>query len=147
MSRSILIVGAGIFGLTAAWELRTRGWDVEVVDPGPVPRTAAASTDISKVMRMDYGSDEFYTEMGEAALAGWDQWNARWTPPRYHEDGFLVLASSVMQPGGFEHDSFDVLRSRGHDVQRIGSTYARASFAAWSSRHYPDGYFNHRAGW
>jgi glycine/D-amino acid oxidase-like deaminating enzyme len=32
-------------------------------------------------------------------------------------------------------------------VQRIGSTYARARFAAWSSRHYPDGYFNHRAGW
>jgi glycine/D-amino acid oxidase-like deaminating enzyme len=147
MSRSILIVGAGIFGLTAAWELRIRGWDVEVVDPGPVPRTAAASTDISKVIRADYGSDELYTRMAEAALAGWDRWNARWTPSLYHQDGFLVLASTVMQPGGFERDSFDLLRGRGHDVQRIGATYSRARFTAWSSRDYPDGYFNPRAGW
>jgi glycine/D-amino acid oxidase-like deaminating enzyme len=147
MPQSIVIVGAGVFGLTAAWELRGRGWDVEVIDPGPVPGTAAASTDISKVIRMDYGSDEFYTRMAEAALAGWDGWNARWTPPLYHEDGFLVLASGIMKPGGFERDSFDVLRMRGHDVQRIGSAYARARFTVWSGRQYPDGYFNPRAGW
>jgi glycine/D-amino acid oxidase-like deaminating enzyme len=147
MSQSILIVGSGVFGLTAAWELRIRGWDVEVIDPGPIPRPTAASTDISKVIRMDYGPDQLYTRMAEAALAGWSRWNAQWLPPLYHEDGFLVLASGVMQPGGFERDSFDLLRARGHDVQRIGSTYARARFAAWSSDDYPDGYFNPRAGW
>jgi sarcosine oxidase / L-pipecolate oxidase len=147
MSRSIVIVGAGIFGLTAAWELRTRGWDVDVIDPGPVPRATAASNDVSKVIRMDYGSDELYTEMAEAALAGWDGWNARWSPPLYHEDGFLVLASDVMSSGGFERDSFNLLRARGHEVQRIGATNARPRFSAWSSRDYPDGYFNVRAGW
>ena len=66
-ARSIVVVGAGIFGVTAALELRTRGWDVTVVDPGPVPRPVAASTDISKVVRMDYGADELYTAMSEAA--------------------------------------------------------------------------------
>ncbi len=54
---SVLIVGAGVFGLTAALELRARGWRVSVIDPGPVPTPAAASTDISKVVRMDYGAD------------------------------------------------------------------------------------------
>jgi glycine/D-amino acid oxidase-like deaminating enzyme len=147
MSPSILIVGAGIFGLTAAWELRLRGWDVEVIDPGPIPRPTAASTDISKVVRMDYASDELYTRMAEAALAGWDRWNRRWTPPLYHEDGFLVLSSGPMQPGGFEHDSFSVLRARGHEVERVDSTDARRRFTAWSNRDYPDGYFNPRAGW
>jgi len=147
MAQSILIVGAGVFGLTAAWELRARGWDVEIIDPGPIPRATAASTDISKVIRMDYGSDEHYTRMAEGALAGWDAWNARWSPPLYHEAGFLVLSSGIMRPGGFERDSFDLLRTRGHDLQRIGSTYARARFAAWSSRQYPDGYFNPRGGW
>ena len=38
---SILIGGAGIFGLTAAWELRTFGWGVTVLDSGPIPRTFA----------------------------------------------------------------------------------------------------------
>jgi sarcosine oxidase/L-pipecolate oxidase len=47
MPESIVVVGAGIFGLTAAWELRLRGWRVDVIDPGPVPRPTAASTDIS----------------------------------------------------------------------------------------------------
>jgi glycine/D-amino acid oxidase-like deaminating enzyme len=147
MSQSIVIVGAGIFGLTAAWELRTRGWDVEVIDPGPVPRASAASTDISKVIRMDYGSDELYTRMSEGALAGWDEWNARWTPPLYHQDGFLVLSPGVMRAGGFERDSFNLLQARGHELQRIGSTNTRPRFAAWSSRGFPDGYFNPRAGW
>ena len=53
-SSSILIAGAGIFGLTAAWELRRRGWTVTVLDPGPIPRPSAASTDVSKVVRADY---------------------------------------------------------------------------------------------
>jgi sarcosine oxidase / L-pipecolate oxidase len=147
MSRSVLIVGAGIFGLTAGWELRARGWDVEVIDPGPIPRETAASTDVSKVIRMDYGADEFYTRMAEEALTGWDRWNARWTPPLYHQDGFLVLSAAAMRPGGFEHDSFDVLRARGHAVQRIDAAEARAPYAMWSAREYPDGYFNPRAGW
>ena len=60
-TRSIVIVGAGVFGLTAAWELSLRGWQVIVTDPGAVPRPAAASTDISKVVRADYGGDELYT--------------------------------------------------------------------------------------
>jgi glycine/D-amino acid oxidase-like deaminating enzyme len=32
MSASILILGGGCFGLTAALELRTRGWQVTVID-------------------------------------------------------------------------------------------------------------------
>lgn len=61
----ILIVGAGIFGLAAAIELKTRQKDatITVLDPGPVPHRHAASTDISKVIRMDYGDDELYVEM------------------------------------------------------------------------------------
>jgi len=76
--RSIVIVGAGVFGLTAAWELAHRGWRVVVIDPGPVPRPSAASTDISKVVRADYGDDELYTEMAQASLDGWRRWNERW---------------------------------------------------------------------
>jgi glycine/D-amino acid oxidase-like deaminating enzyme len=143
----IVIVGAGVFGLTAAWELSERGWTVDVLDAGPLPQPLAASTDVSKVVRMDYGADDFYTALAEAALAGWDAWNVRWTPPLYHEVGFLLLASGPMRPGGFEHDSLVALGKSGHAVERLDDARSRAGFGAWSREKYPDGYFNPRAGW
>ena len=147
MAKSVVVVGAGVFGLTAAWELRARGWDVEVMDPGPIPRPSAASTDISKVIRLDYGSDALYTSMAEAAITGWDHWNARWTPPLYHEDGFLVLSPCIMQAGSFEGDSFSLLAARGHRLLRIKTPRPSTHFGAWSTSDYPDGYFNARGGW
>jgi len=145
--RSIVVVGAGVFGVTAALELRRRGWRVTVVDPGPVPRPAAASTDISKVVRMDYGPDELYTAMGEAALSGWDRWNDAWKSPLYHQDGFLLLTTEAMQPGGFEHESFALLRRRGHTPERIRPGDLGGRFTGWDGARYRDGYFNARAGW
>ena len=147
MTPSIVVVGAGIFGLTAAGELCGRGWSVTVIDPGPVPRSTAASSDVSKVVRMDYGSDELYTAFAEAALVGWDRWNARWPSSLYHQDGFLLLAPQSMDRGGFERDGFDLLRTRGHGVQRLADLDRAVRFPAWSAANYPDGYFNPRAGW
>ncbi len=73
---SVIVVGAGVFGVTAAIELRRRGHTVELLDTGPVPRPAASSTDISKAVRTDYGSDGFYTDLASRALAGWHEWTS-----------------------------------------------------------------------
>lgn len=60
----VLIVGCGIFGVNAARELtRRRVGTIAILEPGPIPQEHAASTDISKIIRMDYGTDELYTEM------------------------------------------------------------------------------------
>src|SRR3954451_21630795 len=131
MASSVLIVGGGVFGIASAWELARRGWTVTVLDSGTIPRDAAASTDISKIVRMDYGADLLYTEMAEAAMAGWDEWNRRWSPPAYHQDGFAVLTSEPMQAGGFEHESYRLLASRGHPVARLRDIDRRTVLAAW----------------
>jgi glycine/D-amino acid oxidase-like deaminating enzyme len=146
-SRSILIVGAGEFGLTAALELRRRGWRVSVLDPGPLPRDTAASTDISKVVRMDYGADEQHTALGEAAIAGWRLWNRQWGETLYHEDGFLVLTRAAMAAGGFEAESFRLLERRGHRLDRLNAAALAVRFPAWASGRYADGYFNPGGGW
>jgi glycine/D-amino acid oxidase-like deaminating enzyme len=144
---SVVIVGCGIFGLSAALELRRRGFSVDVVDRDRVPAPAASSTDVSKAVRMDYGADEFYAELAERALDGWRAWNRRWDRPRFHEVGILLLARRSMDEGGFEHDSFETMRRRGVPVERLGRERLAERFPAWAGSPYPDGYFNPRAGW
>ena len=146
-AQSIVIVGAGVFGLTAAIELRGRGWHVSVMDPGPVPTPTAASTDISKVVRMDYGADELWTELGRNSLQRWAEWNRESGVPLFHNDGFLVLSREAMQPGGFEFESFQFLTTLREKLERLDSAAVAQRFPGWSADQYPDGYFNPRGGW
>ncbi|MCC7537261.1 MAG: FAD-dependent oxidoreductase, partial [Deltaproteobacteria bacterium] len=151
----VVVVGAGVFGLTAALELRRRGRTVRVLDPGPVPHPLAASTDRSKIVRLDYGADEAYTAWMETALARWRQWPG----DLFEETGILFLSRAAMAAGGFEHDSLDVLRRRGHAVQRMegrsssGEREAaepellRRRFPVWNADAFADGYFNPQGGW
>src|SRR5438105_290809 len=121
MKRRSIVVGGGIFGVTAATELHARGDDVTLIDPGPLPQPLAESTDVSKVVRIDYGADETYTEMMERALVGWRELDARFAPerPLFHETGVAFLTRAPMTRGGFEHESFALLRRRGHTLERL----------------------------
>lgn len=133
-------------GVSTALELRRRGRDVTVLDPGPIPHPRAASTDISKVVRMDYGSDDLMTAFAEAAMAGWEAWNAAGVP-LFHRDGFLLLAGAPMSAGGYEYESFRRMRDRGIAVERVDPLTLATRFPAWNADRYPDGYFNPTAGW
>ena len=132
----VAIVGGGIFGVTAALAFRARGCDVTLLDP-QLPHPLAESTDISKVVRIDYGADADYTELGERALAGWRRWNARW--PLFHETGVTFLSRAPMAPGGFEHDSFALLTRRGHPVARLDAAECVRRFPAYRPGAYVDG--------
>ncbi|MFN0152643.1 MAG: NAD(P)/FAD-dependent oxidoreductase [bacterium] len=145
--RSVVIAGAGIIGVTSALELRRRGYDVTLADPGPLPHPDAASTDVNKAIRMDYGSDTLYIEMMEEAFRGWDEWNRCWPEPPYHQDGFLLLAASPMRAGEFEGDSYATLTRRGYALERLDARALAARFPAWRAAPYPDGYINPRGGW
>jgi len=143
--QSIIVVGAGIFGATAAIALRKRGHQVALFDPGPLPHPWAESTDISKVIRMEYGPDEEYMALVERAMEGWREWNAAWERPLYHELGLLLLCSSPMAPGGFEYESYHLLIKRGHRPERVYPDEIRRRFPAWNADKYVDGFFHARA--
>ena len=144
---SINIVGAGIFGATAAWVLAKRGYQVHLFDPGPLPHPKASSTDISKLIRMDYGDDKFFTELMEASFSGWHKWNQLFQRPLYHEVGALMLTTEPMQAGSFEADSYETIKNRGHELSRLNQGELASRFPKWNADKYLDGYFNPLAGW
>ena len=146
-SRNIIIVGAGIYGVTAALELRRRGWQVALLDPGPLPHPLAASSDISKVVRLDYGPDEDYLTAMETAIERWRGWNASWASPLLHEGGVLFLTRERMAPGGFEYESYQLLLNHGHAPQRLDSAAIRRRFPAWQADNFSDGYYNPLGGY
>lgn len=149
---SIAIAGAGVFGLSAAIELRRRGYGVTVVDPGPVPHPLAASNDISRMVRMDYADDRLYSDLAAEAMDGWREWNlrretGRGPRPLYHEAGFLVLTSRPMEVGSVERRSYDLLTAAGWPLERLDAAAIARRFPMWDAGHYTDGYFNPYGGW
>ncbi len=145
------VAGADVFGVTAAIELARRGHRVTLIDPGPLPHPLAASTDISKVIRMEYGPDEAYMAMAEQAREGWLRWNQAWAArgdeALYHETGVLMLSRGPMAPGGFEHESWQLLRARGHSPERMDPDMIARRFPAWRSAGYTDGFYHARGGY
>jgi glycine/D-amino acid oxidase-like deaminating enzyme len=146
MSR-VIVVGAGINGVAAAIELKKRGRDVVLVDPGPLPHPLAASTDISKAVRAAYGPDEDYTVLAERSIELWREWNTQFVPKLYHETGALFLRQTQMQPGDFEYESCRILRKHGHNFERIDSAVLRKRFPAFNADLYHYGFFDRRAGY
>jgi glycine/D-amino acid oxidase-like deaminating enzyme len=144
---TVIIIGAGINGVTAGIELRRRGHHVVLVDPGPLPHPLAASTDISKAIRAAYGADEEYTALAERSIGLWRKWNEEFDVPLYHEVGDMFLTQAEMQPGDFEYESLRVFEERGRKFERITSAKLRQRFPAWNADRFCDGVFDPEGGY
>lgn len=136
----VLLVGGGVFSASAAHALLDAGHRVRILAPGPLPHPRAASTDRSKCVRMDYGSDALLTELGAQAIVRWRRWNARFESPLFHEVGFQLLSRTALRPGTFEGDSWDLQTAQGVPLER-GIPPAAAELG------WVDGYLNPQAGW
>ena len=146
MAEQTLIVGAGVFGLTAAVELAERGHRVTVIDPGPVPHPWAASNDWSKAVRAEYGADRLYTDLADEAIDGWLTWNQQLGRRVYEPTGVLISTRQPMRPGGFEHDSYQLALRRGRSPQRLDGAALTERFPAWGAGIYVDGFYHERGG-
>jgi glycine/D-amino acid oxidase-like deaminating enzyme len=146
MSR-VIVIGAGINGVTAAIELKKRGHEVMLIDPGPLPHPLAASTDISKAVRAAYGADEDYTELAERSIKLWRKWNEEFGIQLYHETGMMFVRRREMNPGDFEYESFKLLQQRGHKVERMNSAQLWKRFPAWDPELFRDGVLEVEAGY
>ena len=73
----ILIVGGGIAGLSTAWALARRGFEVELFEQGPLPNPRCSSYDEHRITRHAYGAMEGYAHLMPEAFRVWDMlWQA-----------------------------------------------------------------------
>jgi glycine/D-amino acid oxidase-like deaminating enzyme len=143
----VIVVGAGINGVTAAIELKKRSHRVILIDPGPLPHPLAASTDISKAVRAAYGADEEYTELAERSIKLWREWNREFGTQLYHEVGVMFVRRRELKPGDFEHESFKTLKRRGHKIERMNAAQAWKRFPTWNPELFRDGVLEFEAGY
>ncbi len=143
----MIIAGGGVFGVTAAISLARRGREVTLIDPGQLPSPLAASTDISKVVRREYGTDTYYMELGERSIQQFKAWNEDWPEPLYHEVGLLLLSRGGMKPDSFEYESYQTLRQAGFDPERFNKESLKARAPAWNAEAFPDGFFHAPSGY
>lgn len=72
-ARSAIVVGAGIMGTSTAFWLHQQGWDVTLVDAGPLPNPHASSGGIHRLIRTTYGAMAGYTRMVMESYVVWDE--------------------------------------------------------------------------
>lgn len=147
MGQKVVVVGAGINGITAAIELKRRGRSVTLIDPGPLPHPLAASTDISKAVRTAYGADEDYSALAARAISRWRKWNEEFGVTLYHEVGMMFVRKEPMQAGDFEYESLKVSERNSRRLERVSAGFLRERFPAWSGSSYQDGIFEREAGY
>ncbi|MGD2157303.1 MAG: FAD-dependent oxidoreductase [Anaerolineales bacterium] len=143
----VVVIGGGIFGVTSALELNRRGYCVALVDQGTVPHPLASSTDISKVVRLEYGGDEAYTRHAENSREGWLRWNEELGEELYHEVGIVMVTRTPMAPGVFEYENYHSLRERGHPIERLDSQSIAERFPAFNPEVFVEGHYSPHGGY
>ena len=132
----IIIVGAGVFGLSTALHLLRRGYtNVHLFDKQPfhqnhyaTPEATGASCDENKILRALYGGRKLYQDRAFHAMPAWREWNtqlARSSPadlpptlspeiPLWNNCGFLRLSS---RDGHLEQSEIDTQKNFPEDIQ------------------------------
>jgi sarcosine oxidase len=123
-NRSVLVVGAGVFGAWSALRLARDGWDVTLVDAYGPANGRASSSDHSRVIRAGYGPVEIYTRWATDSLAEWQWLSKKAGEPLVVECGALFLGA----PGSLH------LADTARTLAECGVTNERLDAAAVASR-------------
>ncbi|MER9828561.1 FAD-binding oxidoreductase [Mesorhizobium sp. M0134] len=93
---NVIVVGAGIAGLSTAWSLVKAGHLVSIVEQGPIPNPLAASGDHHRIIRRAYRAGTGYGRLITEAYEAWDEMWADLGETHLDPRGFICISR---QPG------------------------------------------------
>lgn len=91
-SYDVAVIGAGVFGVWTAYQLRRSGASVLLLDAYGPGNSRASSGGESRIMRLGYGADEIYTRSAQRSLQLWQELFTASESPLFHRTGVLWLA-------------------------------------------------------
>ncbi len=113
---NIIVVGAGIAGLSTAWSLTKRGHEVTLIEQGDIPNPLAASGDHHRIIRRAYPSATGYGRAITEAYHAWDEMWADLGESHLDARGFLCVSRESgdeaedflegLKAGGFPFEMF-----------------------------------------
>ncbi len=109
----VLVVGAGIMGLSVAEALLSAGHQVVVFEQGPFPNDLGSSSDQHRLIRHPYGDKAGYARLVDPAYAAWERLWARLGRSHYVATGTLVVSR---ERGGWMDASAATLAEVGRAV-------------------------------
>ena len=139
----VIVVGAGVFGVWAAYKLRQAGQSVLLVDAVHPAHAAASSGGESRVTRSGYGDAELYSEWSFRSISEWQQLSNRASLPLYHETGVLWLHSDADE---YVTTSRKVLDKLAIPHEQYGAKQLRQLFPVMRLEPDEFGFFEPRAG-
>ena len=122
----VVVVGAGIVGLTTAWQLVKRGHAVTLLEQAEaLPNRLAASGDHHRLIRRAYYGADGYARLVDAAYAAWEE---LWGDLEVRHQVETGILATCQWPG----DAADAVRA---GLDRTGSPYRQLSPREAAERH------------
>ena len=88
----VAVVGAGVFGAWTAYQLRSAGAEVVLLDAYGPGNSRSSSGGESRMIRIGYGSDEIYSRMALRSLTLWQE--------LFNRPGAMGISPRLFQPTG-----------------------------------------------
>ena len=140
----VVIVGAGIVGLSTAYALLAQGiHHVSVLEQAAVDHERSTSHGFSRLLRFEYGSDAFYSNMVRLSLRRWRMLERISRRMLYTPTGLLVLGN---QNDTFTQPGYEVAQQLELPAERLSEDDCRLCFPQFDTQPYNLLIYNREAG-
>ena len=133
MQQKVIVVGAGVMGLSAACALAGRSANVTVLERHTLGHDWASSHGLTRAIRHEYGEAAIYTHMVALSLPLWAALARETGRHLYTETGVLSLG----QPDdGHTLPGYETMRAAGLPVEQLTPDECMARFPQFTPRDY-----------